>query len=101
MPLTQEQIKQLLSKATQRTPSRGRKSKNAIDTSDRSHATWFKLAASLYDQETGELTVCSNPNCPDTRHTKMVSDVDGIKMCRRCFLAGYGAEIEGQGKIDE
>jgi len=93
--LTLEQIKELLSRE-QTKPKTKRKSKSGIDTSDRSIVTWFKLASSLYDEDTGELTRCSNPNCPDTRNKQMVSLVDGVKMCRRCFLAGYASEIEGQ-----
>jgi hypothetical protein len=96
MPLTPEQIKELLSKATAKPRGAGRRPKNFIDTSDRTVVTWFKLGHKLFDEETGDRAECSNPNCPDTRHTKMVANVDGIRMCRRCFLAGYSAKIEGQ-----
>ncbi len=65
------------------------KAKATIDTSVRDHNTWFKLK-----QEFGE---CSNEDCIDPRLIKnggnktiaMVSEIDGKKTCRYCFLEGF------------
>ena len=95
MPLSPEQIKQLLSSANK--PKRGgRRSKGFIDTSSRDILTWFKLGHKLMNEETQDAARCSNPNCQDTRNKMMTAEVNGILMCRRCFLDGYQAEVEGQ-----
>lgn len=96
MSLSPEQIKQLLKQAESKNKGRGRRSKSFIDTSDRSVVVWFKLAHKLMDDETMEPAKCSNPNCTDTRRIQMCAEIDGILMCRRCFLDGYKLVIEGQ-----
>jgi hypothetical protein len=39
-----------------------------------------------------ELGICSDPNCPDPRGEDKVMTIvlDGKRMCRYSFLAGYG-----------
>lgn len=91
MPLTPEQIKALLAQ-----PQRRRK-KNEIDTSVRDYQTWFKLSGKLFDESSPDgRTHCSNPNCIDTRSQQMVNNINGVFMCRRCFLDGYMLIPEGQ-----
>lgn len=89
MSLTPEQVKLLLSLPDKKRG--GRKAKGGIDTSVRNHETWFKLAHKLFDEETQEAAQCSNPECPDMRPKQrtVVAEIDGILMCRICFLAGW------------
>jgi hypothetical protein len=101
MGLTPEQIQILLSKPAAAGRGKGRKPKNYIDTTQRTVMVWFKLAHKLFDEDTQEPARCSNPNCQDTRAKQMVAEVDGIKMCRRCFLDGYGKVSEDQESLDE
>lgn len=94
MPLTAEEVKALL--ALPPKTRGGRKSKNGIDTSERTVMVWFKLAHKMFDEETGELAHCQNENCQDTREHHLVVSVNGFLMCRRCFLDGWKLEVEGQ-----
>lgn len=100
MALTNAQIKALL-KVADKPKQRGKKPKNYIDVSVRDYQTWFKLAHKLMDDETMEPVRCSNPNCPDTRHRQMCAEVNGVVICRRCFLDGYQTPIEGQLDLDD
>lgn len=92
MPLTPEQIKQLL--AMPQTKPRGRKPKGYIDTSVRDVLTWFKLGIKMVDENTQELEKCENPDCTDTRPSHLVAEVNGKKMCRRCFLSEWNMEAQ-------
>jgi len=100
--LTPDQVKRLLAMPERRRG--GQTGKRGIDTSVRDHATWFKLAHKLFDEESRESAKCENPNCPDTRpsHVTIVAEVDNVRMCRICFLAGWSplAVISGQQEID-
>ena len=90
MSLTPDQIKALLAKPEKRG---GRsKSGKSIDTSVRDYNTWFKLAHKILDKEEVEVLGCENENCLDPREgrTVLVSEVNGINMCRYCFLDGFG-----------
>lgn len=59
----------------------------------RTHKFWF-----TYDTGLG---FCSNESCTDVRETRTdmgntyVTTVNGIVMCRRCFVAGYGRAQDG------
>lgn len=72
------------------TPKRT-KTKKEIELNNPENRTvlvWLKLPHSL--------GYCTNPECPDTRPRKvaegnaMCSNVNGVIMCRLCFLDGYG-----------
>lgn len=71
-----------------------------IDVSIRDHSTWFKLAHKIFDAETGQANVkCANPNCQDPRpesKARVVALVNGVEMCRYCFLDGYMMSPESQ-----
>ena len=88
MSLTPEQVAHLLALPDKK---RGGGRKAGPNTSVRDHKTWFLLAHKLFDEETRELAICSNPQCPDTRskESAVIAEVDGILMCRICFLAGW------------
>jgi hypothetical protein len=88
MALSPDQIKILLSLPDKQ--ARGRKPKGYVDTSVRDYQTWFKLNHKMYEEGApDDKPQCANPNCPDTRNKQMISDVNGINMCRICFLGGY------------
>ena len=97
--LTPEQIKLLLAIPEKRRG--GPRKKGGIDTTVRDHATWFKLAHKLFDEETQEMAECSNENCPDDRPRAraVVAEVDGVLMCRHCFLAGWHTLNPDQQKL--
>lgn len=106
MGLSPEQIKALLAKPEK---SKGRK-KSAIDTTDRTYQTWFKLAPRAFGENLSERLSCDNPDCLDTRppvktamgeevKIQFTADIDGIRMCRRCFLAGYGLSDSTQEQL--
>jgi hypothetical protein len=88
--LSPDQIKALLAIPSKR-GGRGKGGKT-IDTSVRDYSTWFKLAHRILDKEDATIENCSNPDCPDPRtsRTILVAEIDGIEMCRICFLNGYG-----------
>jgi len=62
--------------------SKPRKSK----TLERNYSNWFYETHHSYGQ-------CENPDCIDPRgnDSVMVAEVNGAKMCRYCFLAGWNA----------
>ena len=99
MSLTPEQIKLLLALPQRR--GGGRKKSGGIDTKVRDHATWFKLAHKLFDEDTQEMAECSNTECPDDRPKSMavVAEVDGVLMCRHCFLNGWRTLNPNQQKL--
>jgi hypothetical protein len=88
--LSADQIKALLALPQKK---RGGKRKTGPDTSVRDYKTWFLLAHKILDEETGELAICENPDCPDLRdkHKTVVAMVSGQFMCRICFLEGWMA----------
>lgn len=81
-------IEDLLSKP--QTVSTGRSKVNYLSVESRTHTVWFTLNTAL--------TVCSNANCPDARELRtaegnaMCAVVDGVTMCRVCFLDGMGVD---------
>lgn len=89
MPLTKEQIAELMALPKRR--GGGGKRKSGIDTSVRDHQTWFNLAQKMVDEETRELIVCENPDCGDPREGGgiIVTLINGKYMCRYCFLNGW------------
>lgn len=100
--LNADQVKFLLAKSLEQSQRRGRgKGKSGIDTSERTYQVWFKLAHKLFDENTEELTTCSNPNCSDTREHALVALVNSQNMCRKCFLDGYLLEIPGQQQMSD
>ena len=90
MALSPAQIKALLAIPSKR-GGRGKGGK-VIDTSVRDYQTWFKLAHKILDKEAVDETGCSNPECVDPRsgRTILVAEVNGMAVCRYCFLDGYG-----------
>jgi hypothetical protein len=86
MSLDPKRITELLAK-----PARGGQRKVVVITRD--YQGWFKCAQKLIDDETGELADCENPNCQDPRHgtdkSVVVTEINGKKMCRYCFLEGW------------
>lgn len=62
--------------------------RKAVNTNKRDFETWFKLNTTF--------GVCENPNCVDKRPRKveegnaMTAVVEKKRMCRPCFLAGFG-----------
>jgi hypothetical protein len=72
------------------TKRRGPRAKKEIDTTIRRLTLFFKM-----DRENG---VCDNPDCPDPRRGTpkevniRVVTIREYKMCRHCFLAGFGGE---------
>lgn len=104
MPLPKELLAQLV--AGNNTPQkRGRKKKSGIDTSVRDVQTWFKLGHKLFDEDDPDkYSLCDNPNCPDPRPAQgkrtVVAEVEGVRMCRFCFLAGWRLITEEQLTIE-
>ena len=85
MGLSQEDILRLLAPKP-----RASKGKPKIDTSIRTVETWFALAHKMFDEDRQEMAKCENPDCPDVRtRVDVVSEVNGKKMCRICFLSGW------------
>lgn len=84
MSLSPDEAKAILSSPQSST----RPKRVKLDTSERTISVWFRLVH--------HLGFCSNPNCRDTRPTltvegnTMVSTVNGLEMCRICFIDGYG-----------
>lgn len=84
-------IEGLLSKP-QATPTK-RSKVNYSTVESRTHTVWFTLDTTL--------TVCSNPDCTDKRDLRteegnaMGAVVDGVVMCRVCFLDGLGLDNGG------
>ena len=97
MALSPDQIKALLAKPEKK-GGRGKGGKT-VDTSIRDYATWFKLAHKILDKEETEVVGCSNESCLDPREgrTILVAEVNGLDMCRYCFLDGYGGVDETVG----
>lgn len=85
MALTPDEIAKIL-KTPEKTP-RLPKSKKP-DSSIRDYQTWFKMRHVLIRPDNEETAQCSNPNCSEPKR-HMVADVEGILMCRVCFLNGY------------
>lgn len=56
---------------------------------ERTYYNWFYQTMQTYGQ-------CENPDCIDPRGTDsaMVAEVNGAKMCRFCFLAGWNEKSE-------
>lgn len=106
MALSQDKIKQLLAQ-----PQKKKRASKSIDPNIRDIQTWFKLAPRVFGATMDEHPLCSNPNCTDDRPPRKTAMgklvkmqhtivIDGTRMCRRCFLAGYGlAEPEEQLRI--
>jgi hypothetical protein len=89
--LSNEDILRLLAKKQPVKTSRGKR----IDTRVREVEVWFALQHKLFDEEKQEMVRCSNPDCQDPRKRgQLVVDIDGVFMCRRCFLAGYKLGLE-------
>lgn len=96
MGLTDEQIQELLNKPEK--PVRAKRGGIDYTTAEsRSYENWFKLAHHLMDQETQEPAKCENPNCIDQRERQDVvaliqtsNHPEPIKLCRICFVDGYG-----------
>lgn len=63
--------------------SKPRKSK----TLERTYHNWFYETQHTYGQ-------CENADCIDPRggESAMVAEINGHKMCRFCFLAGWNSE---------
>lgn len=90
MALTPDQIKALLAKPEKKG---GRSaSGKAIDTSVRTYEVWFKLAHKILDGDDPQIEGCSNENCLDPRVDRaiLLAEVNGLFMCRYCFLDGFG-----------
>lgn len=87
--LSPQQVAHLLSLPEKK--GRGGPRKKGPNTDERTHAVWFMLAHKLFDEETRELAICSNPECPDTRskESAVIAEVNGVLMCRICFLNGW------------
>lgn len=104
MPIDPDKLQRLLELKNKPKPRRGGgRKKSGVDTSVRTYETWFKLHTHVYDNA-GEKLSCDNPNCLDPREdgkVKMIAEVDGVNMCRYCFLGGYGLENPAQGTIEE
>lgn len=94
MALSPDQIKALLAIPSKR-GGRGKGGK-VIDTSVRDYQTWFKLAHKILDKEEVDVEGCSNPNCVDPRvgRTILVAEVNGMAVCRYCFLDGFASVNE-------
>lgn len=99
MALTEAEIAKLLALPDKQS----RKRKSSIDYSDpdsRTYENWFKFAAKLYDEETGDSPRCLNPDCIDTRtRSQLVVRLDigetTYQMCRICFIDGWGCKTDG------
>jgi hypothetical protein len=95
MALSPDQIKALLAKPEKR----GGRGKGGIqvNTSVRDYATWFKLVHKILDSDSKDANPigCSNDNCIDPRTYQgsqpapLVAEVNGVFMCRYCFLSGF------------
>lgn len=61
----------------------GTKRRKTVDTSIRTYTNWFKLPHKLHGE-------CQIPSHDEERSTrkKMVADIDGVDMCRWCFIEG-------------
>ena len=94
MALSPNQIKALLAIPSKR-GGRGKGGK-VIDTSVRDYQTWFKLAHKILDKEDVEVKGLTNPECVDPRvgRTILVAEVNGMKVCRYCFLDGFASVSE-------
>jgi hypothetical protein len=99
MSLTPEQVAHLLALPDKK---RGGPRKSGPNVSDRTHKTWFLLAHKLFDEETRELAVCSNPECPDTRskESAVIADVNGILMSDM-FSGRMEINLSNQSKLGE
>jgi aspartate carbamoyltransferase regulatory subunit len=99
MPLSPEEVRQLLLKPTAKPKSASGKT---IDTSVRDSKTWFALAHKIFDEDTQETARCANPDCIDPREGKgaVVAKVAGQFMCRYCFFDGWLLVIGGQDKLN-
>lgn len=73
-----------------KTPDKPKRNSSKIDTSVRTYEVWWKLPQFFGN--------CDNPNCIDPRPRKietghaMLAVVDKLKMCRFCFLDGFGKD---------
>jgi len=91
MSLSPEDIQRLLKKKEPAKTSKGKK----IDTSVREVEVWFQMHQVLFDEELEQMAKCSNSNCTDSRgRAQLVAEINGVLMCRRCFLDGYKLELE-------
>jgi|SRR5215471_7595082 len=100
MPLDPDKIKylQAIKNRPRKTTGRGKK---AVDTNVRDMETWFKLDRRMMNNETKELFRCENPNCVDPRQSGiMVSEVNGVFMCRYCFIDGWLASNPDQTTLE-
>lgn len=101
MPLDPAKIKQLMAIKNRPKKTGGRGSKK-VDTSVRTYETWFSMQSMLLHPETRESLKCENPNCVDPRHTGiMCCEVNGVYMCRYCFLDGWLAKDPAQEVLSE
>jgi hypothetical protein len=105
MGLSPDKIKALLAK-----PDRKPRQKKGPDTSIREVANWFKLAPKMIDENTHQQLRCENPNCLDNRpfiitatgdqiRSQFCIRVNGVLMCRRCFLGGWLLDDPDQLKL--
>jgi hypothetical protein len=86
MTLSNEDILRLLAKKEPARTSKGKR----INTAVREVEVWFQLQHKLFDEEKQAMAKCSNTECADHRgRAALVAEVNGVLMCRRCFLAGY------------
>lgn len=89
-PLSSDAIENLL-KAPQREP-RSRKANDLTKVESRTYTNWFTLRQ--------EFANCNNPACTDTRPSKvadgtaMCINVNGIMICRLCFLDGFEVALD-------
>lgn len=93
MALSPEDIKRLLALPDKKKRTTTGVGGKKVDTTVRDHQTWFKLMHHFFDEETQTMVACENPNCGDPREHKeapqMCAKVNGVYMCRFCFLSGY------------
>lgn len=96
LPLDNDFLKGLLAPKPTTTPKRGTRKKSGFDDTDRSVVNWFNT------KNVHSVGQCSNPDCLDDRPRKreenvaMTAEVNGLKMCRICFVAGYGLSEPAQ-----
>lgn len=87
--LDDEQIKKLL--APRKTVGTRKKAQDLTLEENRNIKVWFTLMH--------RLDTCSNPECPDSRPLKtedgnaMCVQVEGVVMCRLCFLDNYPGRV--------
>jgi hypothetical protein len=90
-----EKIKALLAQ-----PVKKRGGKKVIDTSVRSYQTWFALGPKTRSEDGLSDLECQNDNCVDPRPATIsalgnkikhqyVVNINGVLICRFCFLDGY------------